>query len=294
MEKNNYSIAKMCRWLDVSRSGFYAWESRPMSVTKKYRETLLSLIRDIFVSSRQTYGHRRVRVMLKNSGHHISLGRVVALMREAGLVSKQRKVYKRTTIGDRGAVVPIDVIKRNFTATGPGRRLVGDITYIKTGEGWLYVSTVIDLYSKKIVGWAMAPHMRTDLVCDALMMAKKRNGIKNDAVFHSDRGSQYTSNIFAQYCDDVKRKGRRNRIRIRRSMGNTGVCWDNALAESFFGVLKNEMVHHEQFATRAAAKAAIFDYIEVFYNRQRIHSGLGYRTPQQAEDEYWKTHTKGC
>jgi len=215
------------------------------------------------------------------------VGTVAALMRRAGLVAVQRKAYKRTTVADQAAVAPTDRMNRDFTAAAPGEKLVGDITYIKTGAGWLFLSNVIDLFHKKVVGWSMNHHMRTDLICDALTMAKKRGHVNDNAVFHSDRGSQYTSDQFAQYCDDTASRGNKKKIRIRRSVGSKGVCYDNALAESFFGTLKNEYVHHETFTTRAEAKTGIAEYIEVFYNRQRIHSSLGYMTPQHAENQYY-------
>jgi putative transposase len=216
------------------------------------------------------------------------VGTVAAIMTAHGLVAKQRKAYKRTTVSDPAACAPVDLVGRVFTANAPGRKLVGDITYIKTGEGWLFLATVIDLFSKKVVGWSMNNHMRTELICDALSMAKIRGAVKHNAIFHSDRGSQYTSDQFKKYCDGNNKKGKINRIHIRRSTGQKGVCYDNALAESFFGALKNEYIHHETFATRAEAKTGIAEYIEVFYNRQRLHSSLDYKTPQHTENQYWK------
>jgi len=286
-EKDSFPISKMCVWLSVSRAGFYQWCHRPLSETGKRRKILLSLVGHIFDKNRRVYGHRRIHAVLKNSGHRVALGTVAALMRHAGLIAVQRKAYKRTTVADRAAVAATDRVNRDFTASAPGEKLVGDITYIKTGEGWLFLSTVIDLFHKKVIGWSMNNHMHTDLICDALTMAKKRGYISDNAVFHSDRGSQYTSDQFAQYCDDRKREGKPHQLRIRRSVGSKGVCYDNALAESFFGVLKNEYVHHQTFTTRAEAKTGIAEYIEVFYNRQRIHSKLGYMTPQHTENQYF-------
>ena len=292
VEKDNFPISKICSWLDVSRAGFYEWRNRPLSQTQKRRNTLQSLIAHIFVKNRCVYGHRRVHAVLKNSGHRVSLNTVAAIMTRHGLVAEQRKAYKRTTVTDPAAPRPADLVARNFTADAPGEKLVGDITYIKTGEGWLFLSTAIDLYSKKVVGWSMNDHMRTDLICDALTMAIKRGAVKHNAIFHSDRGSQYTSDQFARYCSHNDQKGKKNHITLRRSVGRTGTCYDNALAESFFGALKTEYIHHQQFATRAEAKTGIAEYIEVFYNRQRIHSGIGYHTPQHTENEYWKQKNK--
>lgn len=291
-EKGKYPVATMCRWLNVSRSGFYEWESRPISAREKETNTLRSIVVSVFDNSRQTYGSRRVRAVLKHSGYRVGQRRLGRLMREENLVARQIRAYKRTTVPDAGESVPPDLIGRNFTATAPGEKLVGDITYIKTGEGWLYLATVIDLFSRKVIGWSMRNHMRTDLICSALTMAKQRNTVHSNAIFHSDRGSQYTSTQFAQYCEDTQRKNRNNQTIIRRSTGRTGVCYDNALAESFFGALKNEMVYHTYFATHQKAKTAIAEYIEVFYNRQRIHSTLGYKTPQNIETEYQRTQTK--
>jgi transposase InsO family protein len=287
-EKANFPISKMCGWLDVSRAGFYEWRNRPLSETGRKRETLLSLVNHIFDNNRRVYGHRRIHAVLNNSGHQVAVGTVARFMRRAGLIAVQRKAYKRSTVPDPSASAPADLIGRDFTAEAPGEKCVGDITYIKTGQGWLFLSTVVDLFHRKVVGWSMNNNMRTDLICDALTMAKKHGHIKDNAIFHSDRGSQYTSDQFATYCDDTKREGKPNQIRIRRSAGNTGVCYDNAAAESFFGTLKNEYVHHQTFTTRAEAKTGIAEYIEVFYNRQRIHSSLGYMTPQHVENQHRK------
>ena len=249
---------------------------------------LSSVITHIFEKNRGVYGHRRIHAVLKHSGYRAGLSLITSIMARHGLVAAQRKAYKRTTVSDPARRAPADLVARDFTAHAPGEKFVGDITYIKTGEGWLFLSTVIDLYSKKVVGWSMNKHMRTELICDALSMATSRGAIKPNAIFHSDRGSQYTSDQFAQYCKGTAGKHQRNQIRIRRSTGQRRTCYDNALAESFFGTLKNEYIHHETFKTRAEAKTGIAEYIEIFYNRQRIHSGLGYLTPQQSENKYWK------
>jgi putative transposase len=171
----------------------------------------------------------------------------------------------------------VDLLKRDFSAVAPGERFVGDITYISTWEGWLYLATVIDLCTREVVGWAAADHMRTSLVCDALTMANSHRKIVDGAVFHSDRGCQYTSAEFAAHLKSLNMIG---------SMGRTGVCWDNALAESFFASLKKECVHRMVFSTRKKAYGVVADYIEVFYNRQRLHSSLGYRTPLETFKQY--------
>jgi putative transposase len=194
------------------------------------------------------------------------------LMGDMGLVACQPRPWRLTTIpgADPG---PVDLLERDFTAPAPGVRFVGDITYIATWEGWLYLATVIDLHTKEVCGWAMADHMRTELVCDALTMAHGRRPISLGAVFHSDRGCQYTSMELADHLKLLHMVG---------SMGRVGVCWDNALAESFFASLKKELLHRTVFSTRKKARDAVADYIEIWYNTLRLHSGLGYRTPLEA------------
>jgi putative transposase len=263
----------MCRLLGVSRSTFYAWRDRAETATTVRRRDLAGHIRRVFHASRGTYGCRRVTAALNRQGIPCSVGLVADLMRELGLRACQPRAYRRTTVPGEQPVSTPDLIEREFTAAQPGTRLVGDITYLKTDEGWLYLATVIDLATRMVVGWQTAAHMRTSLVIDALTMARKHGRIRAGAVFHSDRGCQYTSAEFGQFCD---------RINVRSSVGRTGVCWDNAAAESFFATLKNEMYYRQRFPTRSRARFAVAEYIEVFYNRQRLHSTLGYRTPAEA------------
>jgi transposase InsO family protein len=267
----------MCGMLRVSRSSFYAWRTRVESATAKRRRELARLVEEVFATSAGTYGCRRVAAELNRRGQPCSVGLVAELMRDRRLRACQPRAYKRTTVrGERPVSAP-DLIGRNFTAAGPGQRLVGDITYLRTGEGWLYLATVIDLATRMVVGWQLAPHMRTSLVLDALSMAKRSGYARPNAIFHSDRGTQYTSADFARYCTSTG---------VRRSVGRTGVCWDNAVAESFFAALKNEMYYRQTFTTRAAARVAVARYIEVFYNRRRLHSTLGYRTPLEAHRDH--------
>jgi putative transposase len=202
-----------------------------------------------------------------------SVGLVADVMRKLGLRACQPRAYKRTTVPGRQPVPSTDLIAREFTADRPGTRLVGDITYLRTGEGWLYLATVIDLATRMVVGWQSAAHMRTSLVVDALAMAIRHRHVQPGAVFHADRGGQYTSAEFTGFCAGNG---------VRTSVGRTGVCWDNAAAEAFFATLKNEMYHRQRFDTRARARFAIAEYIEIFYNRQRLHSALRYRTPAEA------------
>jgi putative transposase len=267
----------MCRLMNVARSTYYAWTNRVETPTQARRRSLAVEVTKEFEASRQTSGCRRIAAALNRRGVACSVGLVADLMRELGLAAVQPRAYKRTTVpGDAPAPAP-DLIDRDFTAHRPGARLVGDITYLRTGEGWLYLATVIDLATRMVVGWQLASHMRTTLVTDALQMAIDSGHVDRDAIFHSDRGTQYTSAEFAAF---TARSG------IRRSLGRTGVCWDNAAAESFFAALKNEMYHRQSFATRTRARFAVAEYIEVFYNRRRLHSTLGYRTPFEALTDY--------
>lgn len=261
----------MCALLDVSRSGYYEWRERPASATASRRAVLLAAVTAVFTRHEGRYGHRRVHQILLRQGHRCSVELVRDLMRQGGLRAAQAKKWQVTTRPDKhsAALVP-DLVRRDFTADTPGAKLVADITYVHTWQGWMYLATVIDCYSKAVVGWAVADHMRTELVTDAIEMAARNIRIPKDAIFHSDRGSQYMS---YEYRRTLKRLG------LRSSVGRTGVCWDNALAESFNASLKNELVNRTVFPTKAHAKDAIVRYIELYYNRQRIHSALGYKTP---------------
>jgi transposase InsO family protein len=270
--------------LGVPRSSFYAWRNRVETPTRARRRALAVEINRVFEDSRQTSGCRRIAAQLNREGIECSVGLVADLMRELGLRAVQPRAYKRTTVAREEPVESPDLIGRDFdpASSAPGRRLVGDITYLKTGEGWLYLATVIDLATRMVVGWQLAPHMRTSLVVDALQMAIDARLVEPDAIFHSDRGSQYTSLEFATFC---------RRRQLRPSVGRTGVCWDNAAAESFFAALKNEMYYRHSWPTRARARFAVAEYIEVFYNRRRLHSSLGYRTPFEALTEHRRAAT---
>jgi transposase InsO family protein len=265
----------MCRLLGVPRSTFYDWARRAgvVTATAERRALLAVAVMEVFDEFLETYGARRIARVLNERGTTVSVGTVAALLRAQGLAAVQPRAYRTTTVaGDDPQPAP-DLIGRDFTAAAPGERLVGDITYLRTGQGWLYLATVIDLCTRMVVGWATAPHMRTSLVTDALQMARDGGHLPAGAVFHSDRGSQYTSAEFAAWC---------RKHTILRSVGRTGICYDNAAAESFFGTLKNEMYHRFTFPTRDRARFAVAQYIELFYNQKRHHSTIGYRTPAQA------------
>ena len=265
--------------LNVPRSSFYAWRSRAQTPTEVRRGELAGQVRRVFDDHHRRFGCRRIAAQLNREGHECSVGLVADLMRELRLKAVQPRAYKRTTIPGEEPVETPDLIDRDFDpdSSAPGERLVGDITYLHTGQGWLYLATVMDLATRMVIGWQMADHMRTSLVTDALGMALDAGLVADRAIFHSDRGSQYTSDEFAKYCKEN---------RVRNSVGRTGVCWDNAVAESFFASLKNEMYYQHHWLTRARARFAVAEYIEVYYNRRRLHSSLGYRTPAEALTGY--------
>ena len=271
------TIARMCRWLQVSRSGYYEWLHRPASPTAQRRERLKIQIRALFDASDGSYGYRRLHQVLVRGGERVGPELVRELMRELGLVACQPRQWRTTTFRGDEPSTASDLVGRDFTADAPGSKLVGDITYIRTWAGWLYLATVIDCFNREVIGYAMADHMRTSLVADAVEMATRNHILAADCIFHSDRGTQYTSTEFGAKLTSLG---------MRQSLGRTGCCYDNALAESFFASLKNERVHRTVYPTRNKAKQDIARYIEIFYNRQRLHSALGYRTPHEVRIEY--------
>jgi len=274
---NAPAITRMCAWLEVSKSGFYEWLSRPQSAAAKRREGLKLLIKKMFDDSDGTYGYRRITWQLARQGVQAGAGLVRRLMRLLGLVACQPRPWRPTTT-QQGAAGPIpDLVNRDFSAEVPGQKMVGDITYIPTWQGWLFLATVIDCATRKVVGWAMDDNYRTPLITAAIEMAARNLDLPADAVFHSDRGSNYTSAEFAGVLEGLS---------IRQSVGRTGSCFDNALAESFNAAVKVERVHRTVYPTRKKAREDIARYIELRYNRIRLHSGLGYRTPQEVHDEY--------
>ena len=271
-------VTKMCLWLAVSTSGFYHWLKRPQSATSARREALTARIQHYFEESDGTYGYRRIHADLMAEGTECSPELVRQIMRQEQLVACQPRPFRVTTEADAAASAFMpDLVERDFTAERPGSKFVGDVTYIHTWQGFIYLATVIDCYSKKVVGWSIADHMRTELVADALKNAAATTRIEPGAIWHSDRGSVYTS---AQYRALVKRLG------MRSSMGRTGVCWDNSMAESFFSMLKNERVYRTVYATKAQARRDVIRYIEEFYNSRRRHSALGYQRPNEIHYSY--------
>lgn len=276
--EKKYTITAMCEWLDVSTSGYYEWVDRPDSATTQRRQFLALLVTTAFEESDETYGHRRVHAQLRRWGQHCTPELVRSIMRELDLVPCQPRPWRHNLTESDPYAGPIpDLVHRDFTADAPGRKMVGDITYIPTWEGWLYLATVIDCHTKSVVGWAMGDHYKTPLITAAITMAARNYTLEPGAIFHSDRGSNYTSREFADTLAAFD---------LRQSVGRTGICYDNAMAESFFGALKNELVNRTVYPTRDHARRDIARYIEVRYNTQRLHSGLGYKTPREVHDEF--------
>jgi putative transposase len=276
-----YSIKQMCKWIEVSTSGFYEWLSRPDSATTRRRKELSVYVLKSFNDSDGRYGYRRVHAQLLRWGRPCSRQLVASIMAELGLVPCQPRRSRKGTTRQAAKFAPIpDLVRRDFTATQPGEKMIGDITYIRTWEGWVYLALVIDCYSKKIVGWAMDDNYKTPLIQRAIEMAARNIELQKGAIFHSDRGSNYTSSEFAGTLKDLG---------ILQSVGRTGICYDNAQTESTNGQIKVELVNREEFPTRKYAMARVARYIELFYNSQRLHSRLGYRSPQEVLDEYYET-----
>jgi transposase InsO family protein len=270
-----FDVACMCDILDVSRSGFYAWQKRPASSKTLARQALLEKIREVHVRSRRTYGSPRVKAELAERGVTACVNTVAKYMSRAGICSKiKRRFRTSTTDSNHGLVVPPNRLDRCFEAPGPNRKWCCDITYVPTAEGFLYVAAVIDVFSRRIVGWAMDDHLRAELCVDALSMAIARRAPGQGLLHHSDRGVQYACDQYQLLLEDHG---------IMASMSRKGDCYDNALMESFWGTLKTELTHHELYPTRADARQSVFEYIEVFYNRQRRHSAIGYLSPEQFE-----------
>lgn len=284
-DDNDWSVAEICRTLEVSRSGFYDWTNRPMCERELTDQQLTVEIELIWECSDRTYGAPRVHRWLRRQGFRVGRKRVARIMRANGWEGESGRRRIRTTIVDPGATAAEDLVARDFNPTEPDTTWCGHITYLRTGEGWLYLATVIDLFSRRVIGWSVAAHMRTELVADALTMAvATRGGNLNDVVFHSDRGSQYTSAGFGQLCEGLG---------VTQSMGATGVCWDNAAAESFFGTLKRELAGRRSWPTRADARRDLILWIEGWFNTRRLHSTLDYNSPIEHENNYYHRHGDG-
>ena len=272
---SEYPVGICCEILEVSRSEFYAWGDRPVSAAKKRRESVAAKVKTVYEENRSVYGSPRICQALRAQGEVISEKTVARSMKELEIQGKIKKAFvPSTTDSNHANLVVENVLNREFSAELPNQKWAVDITYIHTDQGWLYLAGVMDLCSRMIVGWSMANHMRTELVTDALQMAIARRRPGGQLIHHSDRGVQYT-------CDDymhlLQSQG------MQASMSGKGNCWDNAAMESFWSTLKTELVYHEQYATHDEARASIFEYIEVFYNRKRLHSSIGYKSPEAFE-----------
>ena len=272
---DQFPVGVCCDVLEVSRSGYYAWLDRPTSARARRRERLAKKIEQVHEQNRQVYGSPRLCLALNAQGEEVCENTVASIMKQRQIRAKRKRKFVPTTT-DSAHQQPVadNVLDRQFNAELPNTRWAADITYIATDQGWLYLAAVIDLCSRRIVGWSMADHMRVELVSDALQMAVARRSPAPGLLHHSDRGVQYASD---DYMHLLRSQG------MQMSMSGRGDCWDNAVMESFWSTLKTELVHHEHYATREQARASIFEYIEVFYNRKRLHSSLGYVSPETFE-----------
>jgi putative transposase len=273
--QNQYCLGRMCRVLHVSRSGYYAWQARQLSARAQANQRLLVQIRQVHAASRKTYGAPRIQAALQRQGVVCSRKRVAHLMQLHDLRGGRPHRRVHTTQRDPAALPAPNRLNQEFEASAANRKWVADLTYIATTEGWLYLACVLDLYSRQIVGWAMADHMDSALVRDALQMAWQQRHPARGLLHHSDQGSQYTSELYRQCLATYQ---------CQESMSRAGNCYDNAVMESFFASLKAECAT-QSFATRAQARRAIFEYIEGWYNRRRLHSSLGYRSPLEFESQ---------
>ena len=285
-EEADFSVSMMCELFDVSRSGYYAWKQREPSKRQRENEALKEEIKEIHRESRETYGSPRVHAELRARGFEVGRNRVARLMHEEGVCGRRRPKFARTTNSAHDYPIAPNVLEREFTSDEPDKAWVADITYIWTNQGWIYLAVVIDLFSRLVVGWSMADHMRAELVLNALRAALGHRAPSEEGlVFHSDRGSQYASDA---YRAALREHG------IVCSMSRKGNCWDNAVAESFFSSLKTELVHRTVFLTHESARMAIAEWIEVFYNRQRRHSSIGYSTPAGFEERFYMSETQAA
>jgi putative transposase len=274
VEKACYPVALMCRVLKVSRAGFYAWRLRPNTARTRQDRTLGIEVAAVYAASRCRYGSPRVHAELRERGHRTGRKRVARLMREQGFRARNKRRYRTTTDSRHGLPIYPNLLARRFAAAQPNAAWVTDLTYIWTLEGWLYLGVILDLFSRRIVGWSMSERIDRQLAIDALQMALAHRQPPRGLIHHSDRGSQYASHDYQRL---LATNG------IVSSMSRRADCWDNAVAESFFATLKTELVYQSQWKTRAQARTAIFEYLELFYNRQRRHSSLGYLSPVEFE-----------
>lgn len=269
-QHTEFSVSRMCQLLEVSRSGYYEWLQRPPRAPTEADQQVQDKVQQYFAQGRGTYGTRRIKHLLAQEGLQVSRRRIGRVLAQAGLHCKTRRKFKAPTAAGQAQTVAPNQLNRAFTVDAPDKVYVGDITYLPTGEGWLYLAVVLDLCSRAVVGWSMADHMRAELVNHALGMALCQRQPAAGLLMHTDRGSQYGADSYRQL---LARHG------MRPSMSRKGNCWDKAVAESFFHTLKTELIYLEDFDTHEQTQTAVFEYIEVFYNRQRCHSANGYLAP---------------
>ena len=276
-QRKEYKVTRLCEVLDVSTSGFYDWLGRPESNRSRENKVLTEKIKRHHQRSRHIYGSPKIHIDLVSEGETLSVNRVARLMKVADIKSKMARKFIITTCSRNTLQPASDLLQRQFSVNSHDKAWVSDTTFIGTREGWLYLAVILDLFSRQVIGWAMGNKNNTGLVQNALTMAIWRRGKINDVIVHSDQGSTYASSGYQQQLSDNN---------LRCSMSRKGECLDNAVAESFFGTLKNELVYHEDYRTRTQARQSLFEYIEVFYNRQRRHAFLNYMTPVEYEEKY--------
>jgi len=274
VEKAHFPVLVLCRTLQVSASGYYAWRDRPESLRRQADRRLLTAIRAVHKASRGTYGSPRVHAELRQHGHGVGRHRVARLMREDALRARRRRRFRKTTQSNHTHPVAPNLLERRFDVGAPNRAWVSDLSYVWTLEGWLYLCVILDLFSRRVIGWSMDSRIDRHLTLSALRMALANREVSSGLVHHSDRGSQYAA---GDYRKVLRAHG------LECSMSRKGDCWDNAVVESFFATLKVELIYRSAFATRKEARQAIFDYIEAFYNRRRRHSYLGFLSPVDFE-----------
>jgi len=271
--RSTFTVVKMCQVLEVTKSGYYGWIKNPESQRKRENKQLLKEIKKIFKKSRRTYGSPRITPALHDKGIRVSRNRVARIMRKNGIVAKMKRRFKVTTQSNHKYPYSPNLLNQNFFAAAANLIWLSDITYIRTLEGWLYLTVIIDLYNRKVIGWSMSDRLTTETTTvPALIHAYRSCQPLPGTIFHSDRGVQYADDDFRELLDSFN---------MIQSMSGTGNCYDNAVAESFFHTLKTELVYHERYRTRLEAKRSIFEYMEVFYNRFRKHSALGYKSPEE-------------
>ncbi len=268
----------MAKLFEVNRTSYYKWKNNPLGQRKKDDLKIGKAIKDIFHTSRETYGSPRIVDKLRKAGIKCGKNRVNRLMKTLGLKAKAAKKYIITTDSNHSLKIAPNLLDRNFKPEIPNIVYTSDLTYVKTEEGWLFLCIIMDLFSRKIIGWSMSDNMEAEMFCEALEMAHKKRNFVEGVIIHSDRGSQYASDLFKTKIEEFK---------MIQSMSRKGNCWDNAPTESFFHTLKIEEVYNKKYKTKEEAKTDIFDYIEVFYNRSRSHSFLDYKSPLEYEEEYF-------